>query len=68
MDTEEEPRAEPGQEPFTHPKDQLRVEDGVVHRAEELDRVNDHAPTEGAGVDQHEVDEPLPRRPTDGPI
>ena len=51
-----------------HPKDEPRVEDGIVHRADELAGVNDHAPTEGAGVEQHDQDEPLPRRPTDGPM
>lgn len=51
-----------------HRKDQLRIEDGVIHPADELDRVNDHAPTEGAGPERHDRDEPLPRRPTDGPM
>lgn len=52
----------------THPKDKPRIEDGIIHRADELDQVNDHAPTEGAGIEQHDRDEPLPRRPTDGPM
>ena len=51
-----------------HPKDQPRIEHGVIHRAGELDEVNDHAPTEGAGPERHDRDEPLPRRPTDGPM
>lgn len=50
-----------------HPKDRVPPEEGIVVPIEELDLVNDHAPTEG--VDPMTSQEPVPeRRPTDGPL
>ena len=52
----------------THPKDRVPITEGIVHPAGRPDLVNDHSPTEVADPSQHEGDDPLPRRPTDGPI
>lgn len=53
----------------THPKDRIPPEEGVVHPADELDRVNDRAPTDDATAADHDRERPLPpRRPTDGPM
>ncbi|HVM25173.1 MAG TPA: hypothetical protein VM253_07245 [Candidatus Limnocylindrales bacterium] len=49
-------------------KDRIPPEEGIVHPAEEMDRVNDSAPTEGATAENHDVDKPLDKRPTDGPM
>jgi hypothetical protein len=50
-----------------HPKDQVPIEEGVLIPADELDRVNDDAPTEN--VDPVTRDgEVLDKRPTDGPL
>lgn len=60
--TDEAPeRAQP------HPKDRVPPEEGVVIPADELDRVNDRAPSEGEDPLDHERGLP-PRRPTDGPL
>lgn len=50
-----------------HEKDRVPPEEGVVVPADELDRVNDRAPSEAADPLEHEGDLP-PRRPTDGPL
>lgn len=48
-------------------KDTLPPEEGVVHPADELDAVNDHAPTERRP--RRDERERIPdKRPTDGPI
>ena len=49
-------------------KDRIPPEEGIVIPADEMDRVNDRAPTEGATTEQHDVGEPPPKRPTDGPM
>ncbi len=50
-----------------HPKDRIPPEEGIVVPADELDRVNDQAPTED--VDPLDREEALPpKRPTDGPL
>lgn len=55
------------QDPGVHPKDRVPPEDGIVVPADELDRVNDQAPTEG--VDPVTDEGPIPdKRPTDGPL
>ena len=50
-----------------HPKDRVPPEEGIVIPADELDLVNDDAPTEGVDPVTHEGDLP-PKRPTDGPL
>ena len=52
----------------THPKDRVPISEGIVHPAARPELVNDQAPTEHADPSQHEQEEPLPRRPTDGPL
>lgn len=55
------------QEPRLHPKDRVPPEEGIVVPADELDRINDDAPTEG--VDPATHDGPIAdKRPTDGPL
>ena len=50
-----------------HPKDRVPPKEGIVIPADELDRVNDDAPTEGVDPLTHEG--PVPdKRPTDGPL
>jgi hypothetical protein len=49
-------------------KDRIPPEEGVIHPIEDMDRVNDSAPTEGARSEHHDVDTPLDKRPTDGPL
>lgn len=50
-----------------HPKDRIPPEEGIVVPADELDRVNDQAPTEGVDPVRREGDVP-DKRPTDGPL
>jgi hypothetical protein len=50
-----------------HPKDRVPIEEGVVIPADELDRVNDEAPTENVDPVTHDG-EVLDKRPTDGPL
>ena len=53
--------------PQPHPKDRVPPEEGIVIPADELDRVNDRAPSDDADPLEHDRDLP-PRRPTDGPL
>lgn len=50
-----------------HPKDRVPIEEGVVIPADDLDLVNDDAPTENVDPVTHEG-EVLDKRPTDGPM
>jgi hypothetical protein len=50
-----------------HPKDRVPIEEGVIIPADELDLVNDDAPTENVDPVTHEG-EVLDKRPTDGPL
>src|SRR5690606_31959948 len=50
-----------------HPKDVVPPHEGVVIPADELDRVNDRAPTEGVDPVNDDADV-LDKRPTDGPL
>jgi hypothetical protein len=50
-----------------HAKDRVPIEEGVVIPAEDLDLVNDDAPTENVDPVTHEA-EVLDKRPTDGPL
>lgn len=49
-----------------HPKDVVPPHEGIIFPLDELDRVNDRAPTDGVDpVDDADV---LDKRPTDGPM
>ncbi len=50
-----------------HPKDRVPPEEGVVIPADEIDRMNDRAPTEGVDPVTDDGDVPV-KRPTDGPL
>ena len=55
------------EERLLHPKDRVPIEEGVVIPADELERVNDDAPTEHVDPVTHDG-EVLDKRPTDGPL
>ena len=50
-----------------HPKDVVPIHEGIIFPVDELDRVNDQAPTEGVDpvTDDADIQD---KRPTDGPI
>ena len=50
-----------------HPKNLVPIDEGIIFPVDELDQVNDQAPT--AGVDPVTDDaDVLDKRPTDGPM
>jgi hypothetical protein len=51
----------------SHEKDTVPPEEGVVIPADDLDALNDDAPTEGVDPVTNESDV-LDKRPTDGPL
>ena len=50
-----------------HPKDVVPIHEGIIFPVDELDWVNDQAPTEGVDPVTDHADV-LPKRPTDGPM
>ena len=50
-----------------HPKDVVPPHEGVIIPTDELDQLNDRAPTEGVDPVNEDADV-LDKRPTDGPL
>ena len=50
-----------------HPKDVVPIREGIIFPLDELDRVNDRAPTDGVDPVTDDADV-LDKRPTDGPM